>query len=213
MHVRHRVISILIPGLLVAAGIAIASSDGPPTARTGVPAIGGKSAENTCIGCHKDFPLNNGATLTLVNAPNAYIAGMTYTFAVQIASTQTAGNANRVWSFELTAVNMADGNGAGTFTNVAAQGTQIRTGSGQYSTRTYIQSNADRPSASSPVQWEVQWTAPDPGVGSVGFFAAGLAGNGTGSTAGDWVCAATATTQDITPVESVTWGRIKAIYR
>lgn len=213
MHVRHRVVSILVPGLLVGAGIAMAWSEGPPASRTGVPAIGGKSAEGTCVGCHGDFALNSGATLTLVNAPNAYIAGMTYTFAVQIASTQTAADANRVWSFELTAVNMADGNGAGTFTNVGGQGTQIKTGTGQYSTRTYIQSNIDRPSASSPVQWEVQWTAPDPGVGSVGFFAAGIAGNGGGSTAKDWVGTVSATTQDITPVESVTWGRIKAIYR
>lgn len=213
MHVRHRVVSILIPGLLVAAGIAIASDLGPQLSRTGATAIGGKSAESTCVGCHNDFALNNGATFTLVNAPPAYIAGMTYTFAVQIASTQTAANANRVWSFELTAVNMADGNGAGTFTDVAGQGTQIRTGTGQYATRTYIQSNTDRPSASSPVQWQVQWTAPDPGVGPVGFFAAGIAGNGDGSNNGDWVGTASATTQDITPVESVTWGRIKAIYR
>lgn len=213
MRVRQLLRFGFIPLVLLSAAIAIASSGGPPASRTGVPAIAAKTAEGTCLACHNDFALNNGATLTLINAPNFYVAGVTYTFSVQIASTQTAGNANRVWSFELTAVNMGDGNGVGTFANVAGQATQIRSGSGQYSTRRYIESTSDRPSATTPVVWQVQWTAPDPGVGPVGFFAAGIAGDGNGNKSGDRVCTGSSVIQDVTPVEAVSWGTVKALYR
>lgn len=213
MRVRQMVRFGLFPLLLFGAGIAIASSLGPPAARTGAPAIGSKTAEGTCVGCHNDFPLNNGATLELVDAPPFYVAGTTYTFSVQVASTQTSGNTGRVWAFELTAVNMADGNGAGTFTDVAGQGTQIEAGTGQFSTRRYIQSNTDRPGAATPETWQVRWTAPDPGVGPVGFFAVGMAGNGDGGKDGDRVCTGSSVMEDVTATESVTWGKVKAIYR
>jgi hypothetical protein len=213
MRVRDKVGLSFIPLLLSGVGIVIASSGGPPASRTGAPACGTKTAETTCRGCHSDFAIDSGATLQLVNAPNFYVAGVTYTFSVRIASTQTVGNAGRVWSFELTAVNMADGNGAGTFANVVGQGTQIKSGSGQYSTRRYIQSTTDAVGATTPVEWQVQWTAPDPGVGSVGFFATGVAGNGTGSNKGDWVVSTSSVMQDVTATEAISWGKVKAIYR
>src|SRR5512134_3588447 len=109
----------VIAVLLIGAGIAIASSGGPPRSRTGAPVIASVAAEGTCLGCHNNFTLNNGVTVTLVNPPAYYTAGGTYTFSVQVASTQTAGNPDRVWSFELTAVNMTDGTGVGTLGNVA----------------------------------------------------------------------------------------------
>ena len=203
-----------IPLLLAGAGIALASAGGPPRTRTGAPAIGGVGAESTCLGCHSGNAINSSATLTFVNAPNFYVAGQTYVFSVQLASTATAGNANRVWSFELTAVNMSDGAGAGTFANVGGQGTAIISGTGSYSTRRYIEeASNDKVGATSPVSWQVQWTAPNPGVGPVGFYAAGIAGNGNGGTSGDWVATGSSVMADVTPVESVTWGKVKAIYR
>jgi hypothetical protein len=214
MRVKQWVRFSVIPATLVAAGIAFASSGGPPRQRTGAPAIGSVGAESTCLGCHSGNPINGSATLTFVNAPNFYVAGQTYTFSVQLASTATSGNANRVWSFELTAVNMGTGAGAGTFTNVAGQGTAIISGSGSYSTRRYIEeASNDKQSAASPVTWQVQWTAPDPGVGSVGFYAAGIAGNGNGQTSGDYVATASQVMADVTPTEQVTWGRVKSLFR
>jgi len=213
MGFSKRVLAVSLSTLFLGAGLAAAWSLGPPASRTGASAVGGMNAEGTCRNCHSDYALNSGTTLSFVNAPMAYIAGQTYIFTVQLASSNTAGNSGRVWSFELTAVNMTDGSGAGTFANVSGQGTQIRTGSGSYASREYIEANTDRVSYSSPVTWQVQWTAPDPGVGPVGFFAAGVAGNGTGSNKGDWVATTSQTTQDVTAVEAATWGSVKALYR
>jgi hypothetical protein len=214
MRVKRWVRFSIIPATLAVAGLAIASGGGPPRQRTGAPAIGGLAAESTCLGCHSGAAINSGATLTFVNPPNFYVAGQTYTFSVQLASSQTAGSANRVWSFELTAVNMGTGAGAGTFANVAGQGTAIISGSGSYATRRYIEeAGTDKAGSASPVSWQVQWTAPDPGVGSVGFYAAGIAGNGTGNTSGDYVATASQVMADVTPTEQVTWGRVKALFR
>jgi len=214
MHVKRWVQISIIPATLAVAGLAIASSQGPPRQRTGAPAIGSIGAESTCQGCHSGNALNSGTTVELINAPDFYVAGQTYTFTVRLSSTQTTGNANRVWSFELTAVNQADGSGAGTFSNVANQGTDIITGSGSYSTRQYIrESTNDRQGTASPQTWDVQWTAPDPGVGAVGFYATGLAGNGTGGTSGDWVATASKVMADVTATEETTWGKVKALYR
>ena len=211
MNVRYRFLFSFIILVLIAAGIALASSGGPPRSRTGAPAVGAKTAETTCLACHNDYPLNDGTTLTLIGAPTTYSAGGVYTFTVEIASNQTAISPDRVWAFELTAIDMANGDGTGTFANV--QDTQIIVGTGQYATRSYIESYTDRPGASTPVQWQVQWTAPSPSVGSVGFYAAGIAGDGTGGNDGDWVCSTSARAEDITPVEASTWGKVKALYR
>lgn len=108
---------------------------------------------------------------------------------------------------------MTDGNGVGTFANVAGQGTKIVNGSGQYSTRQYIeQSTGTHTGEASPVQWQVQWTAPNTAVGSVGFFATGLAGNGSGSS-GDFTYSTSLVLQDVTPTNGATWGAVKALYR
>jgi hypothetical protein len=47
----------------------------------------------------------------------------------------------------------------------------------------------------------------------VGFYAAGVAGDGSGNTSGDRVGTGSLVIQDVTPVEAVTWGRVKAAYR
>ncbi|HEX5131808.1 MAG TPA: choice-of-anchor V domain-containing protein [Candidatus Krumholzibacteria bacterium] len=213
MHVRNvvRLGFVVLP--LAAAGLAIASSGGAPASRTGAPAIASKSSESTCQGCHSGATVNSGATLELINAPNFYVAGDTYTFTVRISSSSTNANSGRVWAFELTALSMVDGNGAGTFTPVAGQGTQVINGTGSMSTRSYLESTTGRTGAATPEEWQVQWTAPDPSVGPVGFFAAGVAGNGTGSKSGDFVATVAQTMADVTPTEQVTWGRVKAIYR
>jgi len=200
--------------LLAGVGLAIATSQGPPRQRTGAPACGSVGAESSCLGCHTGSAINSGATLTFVNAPNFYVAGQTYTFSVQLSSTQTSGNSGRKWSFELTAVNMGTGAGAGTFANVAGQGTAIISGAGSYSSRRYIQeATDDRVGSTTPVTWDVQWTAPASGQGSIGFYAAGIAANGTGNTSGDYVATTAQVMADVTPTREVTWGRVKSIFR
>jgi hypothetical protein len=195
-------------------GVALAYNGDPPTSTTGAPAIGARPVEESCIDCHDSFGLNNGGSVQLINAPTYYQPGQVYAMTVRVTSSQTAGSSGRSWGFQLTAARFSDGNGAGTFATVAGQGTMIAAGSGSFASRSYIEvSNGDRPGAASPVEWQVQWTAPAAGTGQVAFFFIGVAANGAQGTNGDWVYTGSHTTQDVTPTLPTSWGRVKTLYR
>jgi hypothetical protein len=210
---KHLIIRCLVLAVLVS-GVAIAYDGNPPVQKTGAPAIGGKPAEGVCADCHNDFPLNDGGSVQLLNAPTYYQPGTAYTLTVRLTSSQTAGEPGRVWGFQLTAVGSSDGNGAGTFANVAGQGTTIAAGSGTFATRRYVEVGSNNHGgATSPVEWQVQWTAPSPGVGQIRFFVVGVAAGGGGGSNGDWVYTGTHATDDITPALTTSWGAIKLRYR
>jgi hypothetical protein len=212
MKTRHIIRFAVLLALI--SGVAMAYDGTPPASRTGAPAIGGKPAESLCSGCHNDFTNNTGGTIELINAPSYYTPGTVYTITVRLTSSQTAGNAGRVWGFQLTAVRVSDGNGSGTFADVAGQGTTIASGAGSFATRSYIEvSTGNRQGAASPVEWQVRWTAPNPGAGPIRFYAIGVAGDGAGGSNGDWVYTGSFSTDDITPTVSSSWGRVKARYR
>jgi hypothetical protein len=181
------------PVLLLASGIALAYSTGPPASETGSPAIGSAPAEGTCRGCHTTNALNVGGTVTILNAPAVYKPDSTYVLTVQLASTQTAGSTVRKWGFEITAVNGSTGAGFGTLTRTNADTltTRIIAGSGSLSTRRYLQhvSAGTRTGQASPVTWTLRWTAPNAAASTVPamFFVAGNAANGDFSNANDWI--------------------------
>ena len=209
-----RLIVRLMVLLTLVSGVAMAFDGDPPVANTGATAVGGKPAEGVCRDCHNDFALNTSGTIQLLNAPAVYQPGTAYTMTVRLTSSQTAGDAGRVWGFQLTAVRASDGNGAGTLANVIGQGTMIATGTGSFASRSYIEVGSDnRQGSSSPVDWQVRWTAPNPGVGRVHFFMVGNAADGGGGNNGDWIYTGSFSTDDVTPVLPSTWGAIKALYR
>ena len=186
----------------------------PPTSSTGAAALGGKSAEGSCIDCHDSYALNESGSIALLNAPGFYKPGLTYTLTVRLASSQTAGS-DLIWGFQLTALNVMTGEGAGTFSNISGQGTSIQSGTGAFATRRYVGvGTGNRAGQSSPVSWQVNWTAPDPGVGAISFYFTGLAANGAQGTNGDWVYQGVQAVQDTTtPTLATTWGELKARYR
>lgn len=204
---RRASIPVLVLSILVAgAAIAIASSSYPPASRTGAP------GETTCQSCHSSNTLNSGGSIELLDAPSLYRAGFTYRIRVRISSSRTSGNSNRRWGFEVTAVNSSDGSGAGTFANVAGQGTSTTTGTGGLASRTYVRHTDARTGQASPAEWSFDWTAPAASV-PVMFYVAGVAGNGSGSS-GDWVYTNTWAAADMTtPAVATTWGQVKAKYR
>lgn len=204
----------LVVVLVLGSGVALAFDGDPPTSNTGAPAIGGKAAEGVCRDCHNDFALNTGGTIELLNAPAYYQPGTVYTMTVRLTSGQTAADAGRVWGFQLTAVRNSDGNGAGTFADVAGQGTMIASGSGTFASRSYIEvGTGNRAGVASPVEWQVRWTAPNPGVGRISFFMSGNAADGASGNNGDWIYTGSFTSDDITPTLPATWGGIKTSYR
>lgn len=212
MHQRRDILHwtpILFLLCICAVSVAIGSSGGPDPSLTGAP------SEADCTDCHSTNPLNTGGTVEVFGAPQLYQPGVTYDITVRLTSGQTAANTNRRWGFQLTAIRDDNGSGAGTFANVAGQGTEIVAGSGSLSSRRYIQhtSSGTRSGVASPVQWQTRWTAPNASAGAITLYFAGLAGNGTGS-GGDWVYVSSKSLQDTTTsARTFTWGQVKNRYR
>ncbi len=195
------------------AALAIARSSGPPASRTGVPAIASIAAETTCLSCHSGNAVNSGGSLTLLGLPSYFTGGHTYRLTVHLASTQNVGTPQ--WGFEMTAVDTATGLGAGTFAVVDAAQTQIVTGSGSYATRRYPEqtSTGSKFNVASPVEWQVDWTAPVAGASRVRFYVVGLAADGDGTTSGDWMYSTSAASTDsVTAAVPTTWSQIKHQY-
>jgi hypothetical protein len=206
--------SALVFTLLVSVSTAWASSSAPPNSRTGAPATGGKPAESLCTGCHSGNAVNSSGSVTVSGVPTYYTPGTVYPVTLTLTSSQNA-IAGHMWGFEVTVIKSSDGTGAGTFTNISGQGTGIRTGSGNFATRSYLgHSGAGlQVDVASPVSWQFQWTAPSSGTGGVVFYFAGLAADGDGSESGEFVYNGSFATMDVTPTLATSWGRIKAIYR
>jgi len=170
-----------IMALLILAGATHdgwASSGGPPDGYTNAP------GESVCTACHNSFQLNSGdGSLILNNLPERYLLGETYRLEVALSDP----DAQR-WGFELTAKD-ADRNGAGEFTRVDADRTQISDPGGnaaEYVKHTSDGTNAGQADGNS---WEVDWTAPEEDIGEIGFYLAGNAANNNGQNTNDRIYA------------------------
>lgn len=194
---------------------ALADASGPPTGRTGAPAIGPRAAENNCTGCHGDNSLQTSG-LEILDVPAHFQAGAVYTLRVRLTSGQTAGSPQRKWGFQMAALDAATGDSCGSLGNVSGQGTQVTNGSGSRAARHYIAQNnsGTRTGTTSPVEWQVRWHAPTNGAVGARFHATALAGDGDGNESGDWVYSASAVSTDtVTATLQSSWGALKARYR
>jgi FlgD Ig-like domain len=201
---RHLVrLPVVLLLMFACATVVWAFSSGPLPSRTSARALGSYPAEANCTQCHSGNAINdpNGA-LHILGVPAAYAPGYTYPITVQLAYSlsDTTGASNPKWGFELTAVKLSDGTGAGTFQTPAPgdsashypDSLQIKTATSgsflssgrQYIEHTTFSTRTDQPS---PVQWTMYWTAPASDVGQIDFFAAGNAANGDGSSSGDHI--------------------------
>lgn len=222
----------LICVLVLAGGVtaAVATSNfssGPYPAKTGAPAVGSVPGEDNCSQCHLVFDgdgnqVNNlndpGGYVRILDLPETYSPGNTYTLRVQLWSDSTVSAPMRRWGFQLTAVKASDGSGAGTFVLPNADSLQIVdafTGSA-WEGRQYVehQYNGIQEGASGPVEWSFQWQAPPTPAGAVYFYVAGNAANGSFDPGGDWIYLGGDTLADTTTaVRSTSWGGLKKLWR
>ncbi len=184
--------------LLLLAGTTIAfasiqSSHGPIASSTGAPAVGGKPDEWNCTLCHYaggdnlDTP---GGGVAILGAPAVYAPGQTYPITVRVNSDSTSYSATRKWGFQITAVRASDGTGVGTFVLPNPDTLQILMGeAGDFATRRYVEhtSVGTRSGLGGPVQWTFSWQAPASSAGTVYFFCAANAADGTGDSGNDYV--------------------------
>ncbi len=168
------------------AGAAHAASAGPQPATTGVPAIGAEPAEQVCVSCHNSFALNPDAegTTKLEGVPAAYSPGQTYTLTLSVAHTDAAAMR---WGFQMTAVALKDGAGAGEFIATDSATTMVL--AAMTGTRSYIEQSYGGTAIgqSGGTSWTFEWKAPSADMGRIGFFAAVNVSNADGSNQGDRV--------------------------
>ena len=155
--------------LVAFAGLLWANSNGPPPDRSGV-------TGNTCntSGCHNDFPLNDGGTVSIAGLPESgWSPGQTYPLMVSISRAATR------YGFQMTAVD-SNGTQAGSFTE--GSGMAVMSGLAGGNTIQHVQHVF--PQASNTFSFD--WTAPAvASTGTVRFNVAGNAVNFNGSPTGD----------------------------
>jgi hypothetical protein len=171
--------------LFLAPSIGLCFSSGPPDGLTGAP------GEDTCLGCHADFPLNSGPGVLSVTGPEMFEPGQTYQIDVSLAQ---AGQSR--WGFEFTPLDI----GGCTITD-PTNTQQSSTGGNTYVKQTAQGTYNGDPG---PVSWSFDWTAPADPPDDVTFYAAANAADGNGSTSGDYVYTASFTSS-IVPVELVSF--------
>lgn len=148
-----------------------AYSGGPDAGYTGAP------GELTCVNCHTP-PVVRVGSISLSGVPPAYKPGVTYGLTV------TMNDSGSRLGFELTAINNS-GTQAGNFVNTSAN-TQSPTftTNAVANTRQYVSHTF---ASSTSTSWQFNWTAPNPAIGPVRFYLAGLRGDGLLTTTGDTV--------------------------
>jgi hypothetical protein len=209
-HRRYYLVAIAV--VIAWAAVAYARTSGAPASKTGAPVVASAPAEGLCSDCH-DGLIDDGGSITVLGVPSLFRAGATYRLTVHLASTHTFA-ANTVWGFQLTSADRATGGGAGAFALVDATDTKLVNGSGSFSTRRYVDqtSSGVKTGVASPVEWQVDWTAPVSAASGVAFYAAGLSSDGSGTT-NSWIYTGSAVSADtVTAAIPVTWGAVKKQY-
>jgi hypothetical protein len=209
----------------VAAYSSVHYSDGPTASHTGAPAIAARIAETDCTSCHMTDDGNGGwlpnlnlpgGQVRVLDLPQYYVPGRTYTLRVELACDSSA-NASVIiprWGFQLTAVDIATGGGAGDFAVTDSTIVHVKHALvGPWAGRTYVEHAIGglHEGSLGPVEWSFDWIAPADPVGSVAFYVAGNAANGSEEPSGDYIFTASASILDTTTaVRNVSWGALKA---
>ena len=176
MHLRHFVLLCFL--IVTLTTLLLGFSDGP------LPQLTGGFQEETCHSCHNSFPLNEGRTqggmFLLSGVPTQYQSGESYPIRVVIGQP-----GQRRWGFELSVRSATSGEQAGRLVTVDDR-TQLKEAEGIQ----YIQHNSSGTQQgvlNGPVEFRLNWVAPDPSAGLVFFNAAGNAADGSGDSTGDYI--------------------------
>ena len=220
---RSLVLTLACLYLLGALSVALGGSafvEGPLPSKTGARAVGGKPGEPNCTQCHQTYDdfgslinrLNTpGGGVKILDLPANYEAGKTYPLRVQLATDSTASFPDRRWGFENDRRARLRWGGRGHM-DVLSPGDnlQIVIGNADFGSRAYVEHSFDatHEGSASPVEWSLQWKAPDVAAGTIYFFCAGNSANGNLGNDGDFIFTTSDSVADLTsPTVSSSWGR------
>lgn len=153
-----------------------------PNGKAGVT---GAPGEGTCAdsGCHSSYTVNSGTgtvTITSSDLTNwAYVPGQTYTISVTVAQSNIS-----LFGLCFEALK-SNGDNAGTLH--AGTGTTIKNKTVGGFTRHSITQNTNAGASSNTHTFTFTWDAPTTDIGSITFYASGMAANSNGGTSGDRV--------------------------
>lgn len=192
LHCKEKLQALVL--ILFVTGVAYAKITGPDSGYTNAPGDLGN-----CTACHDTFEVPNvgPGSLRITGVPAVYTPGQQYTLAVTVQQS----NRQR-FGFQLTALDL-NGSRAGTLAPLGSD-TQINqeTGAGgrQYVDHTEV---GTFPNGASSRTWQIRWTAPSSDIGTVRFWFAGNAANGSGDNQGDYIYTSSASSDSPTSVVTV----------
>lgn len=128
-----------------------------------------------CSACHGGGNFNPVLTATLLDGEipaTSYTPGKTYTLRIDMA----ANNNPAAYGFQAVALRESDNSNAGSFSDAPTGFRVINLNNRQY---------AEHSSRRNSPGFDIKWTAPAAGSGTVNFFAAGIASNANSGISGD----------------------------
>jgi SprB repeat/Secretion system C-terminal sorting domain len=165
------------------------------TGNTGAP------GETTiCSGCHSG---GNFGTITptiqvfqqgTTTPVSAYVAGTTYDIRFTVSASMGSPGG---YGFQMTCLTSPANNPLAGYSNLGPNVKQKLVTTGTYMGRTYVEHNG----VGSINQFDLSWTAPAAGTGTVKFYAAGNCVNMSGSTAGDKAASTSFTLPESLPLD------------
>lgn len=174
MHTNRRLagiaLGIVLAACVLVSGRAHAYFTGPPDGRCGDP-----PANATCKSslCHNSYPLNSGdGSVTIQGLPARYAPGVAY--AIRVVLTDPGQTR---WGFQSTVIKTSDNLQGGTWAIPDTHLVQVSEGPG--TARDYIMHKeaGTFPGQPNSARWNITWTAPAAGSGTVQFYLAGNAAN------------------------------------
>jgi hypothetical protein len=179
LNTRKRLQAIFL--LLAITAVVYAKVTGPEPGYTNAP-----NDLGNCTACHDTNPANTGSgSISITGDPigGVYEPGKSYTLTITVQQQQPK---RQLFGFQITALNTSNRR-AGTLVSLNSE-TQVLSETG-FGGRQYIEHTQQGtiPNAKNSRIWQVRWTAPDTDVGTVGFYMAGNAADGSGTNSGDFI--------------------------
>lgn len=197
---KHLLKPIFVTALVTTSFYSFTNGGGAPAGNTNAPGDGSCAQS----GCHGGSVITSGSnwdnfTITTNIPANGYVPGTSYTVTISHA----VAGINK-WGFQFVALNATTFGQAGSLTIGA--GMQSLSSGG----KTYLTHTSGGTAGTGSKSWSFTWTAPNPGVGQVSFYATVNAANGDNGSGGDQIYGKSITVSELSNLPTAVIGGVPA---